>query len=97
MESLALLAAIIILISVIGGPLSFLFAWLLEKKKASASQHSISLLRIYTALVILFGLPALVVGVRLITLDIALGGKVFGVFGVATSSAALFKLFRSRR
>ena len=97
MESLALLAAIIISIAVIGGPLSLVFSLLRTKNRRKHLQLHGTVQRIYAVLIILFGLPALVVGVRLITLDIAIGGKVFGFFGVLTSSIALVQLSRSRK
>ena len=97
MESLALLAAIIISIAVIGGPLSLVFSLLRTKNRRKHLQLHRTVQRIYAVLIILFGLPALDVGVRLITLDIAIGGKVFGFFGVLTSSIALVQLSRSRK
>jgi len=96
MESLALLASLILAIAVIGGPLSLLFASLRGRKKRNNLQsHAISQ-RIYAILILTFGIPALIVGLRLITLDIAVGGKIFGLLGVITSFLALLILFRSR-
>ena len=97
MESLALLAAAIIAIAVIGGPLSLIFSWLRTKNRRKHLQIHRTAQRIYALLIIIFGLPALVVGIRLMTLDIAMGGKIFGFFGVLTSSIALVQLFRSRK
>jgi hypothetical protein len=97
MESLALLAAAIIAIAVIGGPLSLIFSWLRSKNRRKHLQIHRKAQNVFAALIILFGLPALVVGIRLITLDIAIGGKIFGFFGVLTSSIALAQLFRSRK
>jgi len=97
MESLALLAAAIIAIAVIGGPLSLIFSWLRNKNRRKHLQIHHTAQRIYALLIIIFGLPALVVGIRLMTLDIAMGGKIFGFFGVLTSSIALVQLFRSRK
>ena len=97
MESLALLAAAIIAIAVIGGPLSLIFSWLRSKNRRKHLQIHRKAQNLFAALIILFGLPALVVGIRLITLDIAIGGKIFGFFGVLTSSIALAQLFRSRK
>jgi hypothetical protein len=97
MESLALLAAAIIAIAVIGGPLSLIFSWLRSKNRRKHLQIHHKAQNVFAALIILFGLPALVVGIRLITLDIAIGGKIFGFFGVLTSSIALAQLFRSRK
>jgi len=71
MESLALLAAAIIAIAVIGGPLSLIFSWLRTKNRRKHLQIHRTAQRIYAVLIILFGLPALVVGIRLMTLDIA--------------------------
>ncbi len=97
MESLALLAAFIISVAVIGGPLSLLFSWLRSRNKRKHLHTHRTAQRIYAALIIAFGLPALVVGIRLITLDIALGGKFFGALGVVTSATALIRLFRTRK
>ena len=97
MESLALLAAAIIAIAVMGGPLSLIFSWLRTKNRRKHLQIHRKAQNVFAALIILFGLPALVVGIRLITLDIAIGGKIFGFFGVLTSSIALAQLFRSRK
>ena len=97
MESLALLAAAIIAIAVIGGPLSLIFSWLRSKNRRKHLQIHRKAQNVFAALIILFGLPALVVGIRLITLDIAIGGKIFGFFGVLTSSIALAQLFRARK
>ena len=97
MESLALLAAAIIAIAVIGGPLSLIFSWLRTKNRRKHLQIHRTAQRIYALLIILFGLPALVVGIRLMTLDIAMGGKIFGFFGVLTSAIAFVQLFRSRK
>jgi hypothetical protein len=97
MESLALLAAAIIAIAVIGGPLSLIFSWLRSKNRRKHLQIHRKAQNVFAALIILFGLPAFVVGIRLITLDIAIGGKIFGFFGVLTSSIALAQLFRSRK
>ena len=97
MESLALLAAAIIAIAVIGGPLSLIFSWLRTKNRRKHLQIHRRAQNMYAALIVLFGLPALLVGIRLITLDIAIGGKIFGFFGVLTSSLALVQLFRSRK
>ena len=96
MESLALLASLIIAVAVIGGPLSLLFAVLRERNKRKNLQSHMVALRVYAVLVLIFGAPALVVGIRLATLDIAIGGKIIGVIGAATSFMGLLKLFRSR-
>ena len=96
MESLALLASLILAIAVIGGPLSLLFAILRGRNKRSNLQSHTVAQRVYAILILTFGLPALVVGLRLTTLDIAMGGKFFGLIGVATSFWALLRLFRSR-
>ena len=96
MESLALLASLIISIAVVGGPLSLLFSWLRVRHQRNHLQPHRNVLRIYSVLVIIFGVPAIAVGIRLLTLDIAVGGKFFGLLGVATSSFALIRLYRTR-
>ncbi len=96
MESLALLATLILAIAIVGGPLSLLFSWLRAKNQRKHQQPHRTALRIYFVLTIFFGAPALAVGIRLITLDIAISGKFFGLVGIATSAAAFLKLYRSR-
>jgi succinate dehydrogenase hydrophobic anchor subunit len=97
MESLALLAAAIVAVAVIGGPLSLFFSWLRTKNRRKHLQLHRRAQNIYAALILLFGLPALVVGIRLITLDLAIGGKIFGFIGALTSLIALIQLIRSRK
>ena len=82
MESLAIAAAILVLITVAGGPISLLIAVLSKRisKKYSA---------LFT---LLFGVPAVLVGIYLISLNIGIGGRLMGLFGLITSSVAIAKV-----
>lgn len=96
MESLALLVAVIVSIALVGGPFSLLLANLRKRnKRAHLKPHSMAL-RLYAVFVMVFGIPAVLVGGRLITLDIGLGGKLFGLIGVVTGVMALTRLYKDR-
>lgn len=95
MESLALMVSIIVAISMIGGPLSLLFATLRRRNQRKyLKKHQITL-RIYAILVFIFGIPAIIIGIRLITLDIGVGGKVVGLIGIASGTAAMIKTLKN--
>jgi hypothetical protein len=42
----------------------------------------------------LFGVPAVLVGIYLISLNIGIGGRLMGLFGVITSSIAIAKVIK---
>ncbi|MFM1967223.1 MAG: hypothetical protein RL590_80 [Actinomycetota bacterium] len=96
MESLALLAAFIVAIAVIGGPASLFFVYLLRRYRRAHLRPSIYVSRIYTFLILILAIPAILVGIRLLTLTLGIGGSLIGLFGIATGSLALFKLFRKQ-
>ena len=82
MESLAIAAAILVLITVAGGPISLLIAVL---SKRIRKKYSV----LFT---LLFGVPAVLVGIYLISLNIGIGGRLMGLFGLITSSVAIAKV-----
>ena len=96
MESLALLVAIILSVAIVGGPLSLLFAFLYQRNSRKFFNRSVFKTRIFLILTILFAVPAILVGIRLLTLDIAFGGKFFGGLGVLTGASSLYKVFESK-
>jgi hypothetical protein len=96
MESLALLVAIILSVAIVGGPLSLLFAFLYQRNSRKFFNRSVFKTRLFLILTILFAVPAILVGIRLLTLDIAFGGKFFGGLGVLTGASSLYKVFESK-
>lgn len=94
MESLALMVSIIVAISMIGGPLSLLFATLRRRNERKYLKKHLMTLRVYAILVFVFGVPAIVIGIRLATLDIGIGGKIVGLIGIATGTASIVKTLK---
>ena len=94
MESLALMVSIIVAISMIGGPLSLIFAILRGRNKRKYLKKHLVTLRIYAVLVFVFGVPAIVIGIRLATLDIGIGGRLVGLIGIATGLASIVKTLK---
>lgn len=82
MESLAIAAAILVLITVAGGPISLLIAVLSKRIRKKYSVF----------FTLLFGVPAVLVGIYLISLNIGIGGRLMGLFGLITSSVAIAKV-----
>lgn len=94
MESLALLVAVILSIAVVGGPLSLFFSFLYERNNRKSFNRNNLRTRLYLSLAILLAAPAVLVGIRLLALEIALGGKFFGALGVLTGSISIYRVFR---
>ena len=86
MESLALLAALIVSIAFIGGPLSFLLSFL----KNLTGKLEIG--RIF--FLFLFGIPALLVGTYLVTQRISPGATFMGLIGISSSSLAMYRVIK---
>ena len=84
MESLAIAAAILVLITVGGGPISLLIAVLSKRIRKKYSVF----------FTLLFGVPAVLVGIYLISLNIGIGGRLMGLFGLITSSVAIAKVIK---
>lgn len=82
MESLAIAAAILVLITVAGGPISLLIAVLSKRIRKKYSVF----------FTLLFGVPAVLVGFYLLSLNIGIGGRLMGLFGLITSSVAIAKV-----
>ncbi len=93
MESLALLAALIVSIASIGGPASLFLVYLYRRYRRAHLRPSVLISRIYTFLILILAIPAILVGMRLLTLNLGIGGLIIGLFGITTGSLALFKLF----
>lgn len=83
MESLALVVAIIVAISFVGGPVSVLLSFLPQTAAKVGA--------------VLFGACSAVVSVYLLVVSSAIGGRLFGLFGLATSGFALWRVFTARR
>lgn len=87
MESLALLATLIVSIAFLGGPLSFLLSRLLTRKGRTLSSFG-------KVVTLNFALPAIAVGLYLILLDIGLGARIMGAIGVTTGLLAAIRILR---
>ena len=94
MESLALLVSLIVSVAFIGGPFSLLLVVLRKRSKRSNRKPNTLALRIYAVFVLVFAIPAVLVGGRLITLDIGMGGRLFGLIGIITGVLALVRLYK---
>lgn len=87
MESLALLASLIVLASFLGGPISLVLTlYKLEKS---------SILRIVIA--VIFAAVAIIVGLYLVSLDIGAGAKYMGTFGMICGSVSIYRISRIRK
>lgn len=83
MESLALAVAIIVAISFVGGPVSVLLSFLPQTAA-----------KVGTAV---FGGLAAIVSAYLLVVSSATGGRLFAIFGLATSGFALWRLATTKR
>lgn len=95
MESLALLVTVIISIALLGGPLSLLFSFLYKRRSPSHLRKKKMQQSIYRWLAIILALPAILVGLRLITLDLGLGGVLIGLVGALTGGLAIYRTLKS--
>ncbi len=93
MESLALLAALIVSIASIGGPASLFFVYLYRRYRRAHLRPRVLISRIYTFLILILAIPAILVGMRLLTLNLGIGGSIIGLFGISSGALARFKLF----
>ena len=84
MESLALLAALIVALSVLGGPLALLLARNLK------SEPKPSYIRAVIASFV--AIPAFFTGLNLILIDIGIGGRIVGLVGVVCGSLTIYKI-----
>jgi len=86
MESLALLAALIVALSVLGGPLALLLARNLK------SEPKPSYIRAVIASFV--AIPAFFTGLNLVLIDIGIGGRIVGLVGVLCGALTIYKIAR---
>ena len=84
MESLALLAALIVALSVLGGPLALLLTRNLK------SEPKPSYIRAVIASFV--AIPAFFTGLNLVLIDIGIGGRIVGLVGVVCGSLTIYKI-----
>ena len=84
MESLALLAALIVALSVLGGPLALLLTRNLK------SEPKPSYIRAVIASFV--AIPAFFTGLNLVLIDIGIGGRIVGLVGVLCGSLTIYKI-----
>lgn len=82
MESLALMASIIVLSSFLGGPISLILT-LYKLEKSSIIRRVVA---------IIFAVIAIIVGVYLISLDIGIGAKYMGAVGIFCGVASIYRI-----
>ncbi len=85
MESLALLAALIISLTVIGGPLSLALTFLPQRLLPLA---------IIKILAFLIALIAIFIGVMLIINVNSIGARVMATFGIITAVIAIYRIIK---
>ncbi len=85
MESLALLAALIVSLTVLGGPISLALTFLPQRLLPLAI---IKLLALVIALIAIF------IGVMLIINVNSLGSRVMAIFGITTAVIALYRIIK---
>ena len=84
MESLALLASIIVAISFIGGPIAVLLSRNLKGEPKPSYLRA--LLASFVAI------PAFFTGLNLVLIDIGIGGRIVGLVGVVCGSLTIYKI-----
>ena len=85
MESLALLATLIISLTVLGGPISLALTFL---PKRSLPLAVIKILAILIAVIAIFFGISLIVSVN------SIGARIMGSFGVITAATAIYRIIR---
>ena len=85
MESLALLATVIISLTALGGPISLALTFVPQKLLPLA---------VIKILAFLLGLLAIVVGLMLIINVDSIGARMMGGFGVATALVAIYRVIK---
>jgi hypothetical protein len=85
MESLALLAALIVSLTVLGGPISLALTFLPQRLLPLAI---IKLLALVIALIAIF------IGVMLIINVNSLGSRVMAIFGITTAVIAIYRIIK---
>ena len=84
MESLALLAALIVSISMLGGPLALLLTRNLHLEPKPSYVRAV--------IASLIAIPAFFTGLNLVLIDIGIGGRIMGLFGVACGAFTIFRI-----
>lgn len=82
MESLAFVAAVLVATTFLGGPISILLARITRNTRKFVA----------VSFTLVFALPAFSIGLYLATLNIGIGGRLMGLFGVITSSIGIIKV-----
>ena len=85
MESLALLAALIVSLTVLGGPISLALTFLPQRLLPLAI---IKLLALVTALIAIF------IGVMLIINVNSIGSRIMATFGITTAVIAIYRIIK---
>ncbi len=85
MESLALLATVIISLTALGGPISLALTFVPQKLLPLA---------VIKILAFLLGLIAIVVGLMLMINVDSIGARLMGGFGVATALVAIYRVIK---
>ena len=85
MESLALLATLIIALTALGGPISLALTFVPQKLLPLA---------VIKILAFLLGLLAIVVGLMLMINVDSIGARLMGGFGVATALVAIYRVIK---
>ncbi len=85
MESLALLATVIISLTALGGPISLALTFVPQKLLPLA---------VIKILAFLLGLLAIVVGLMLMINVDSIGARLMGGFGVATALVAIYRVIK---
>ena len=85
MESLALLASVIISLTALGGPISLALTFLPQRLLPLA---------VLKILAFLIAVIAIFIGVFLMINVNSIGARVIGIFGVMTASIAIYRIIR---
>ena len=85
MESLALLATLIISLTVLGGPISLALTFLPQRLLPLA---------VIKILASLIAVIAIFFGISLIVSVNSIGARIMGSFGVITAGAAIYRIFK---
>jgi hypothetical protein len=85
MESLALLAALIISLTAIGGPLSLALTFLPQRLLPLA---------VIKILAFLIALIAIIIGVMLIINVNSIGARLIAIFGITTAVIAIYRIIK---
>ena len=85
MESLALLAAVVISLTVVGGPISLLLTFIPQRLLPLA---------VIKILAFVFASVAILVGIMLVINVNSIGAMIMGVIGIATAVFAIYRVIK---